>query len=62
MTKKKNKKSVAYWLRVFGFMKREKSIKEKMCEAACDLKDKYKKEAREATAQLVIDHEQQLAS
>lgn len=55
----KNKRGVLYWLQLFGFIKRQKSIKEKMCEAACDLKERYKQEAREATKTLRSTYEKQ---
>lgn len=50
-------KKIDYWLRLFGFKKREKTIKEKMCEAAKDKCQQYKQEAREATNILVKEYE-----
>jgi hypothetical protein len=45
-------KRLDYWLHFFGFKNREKSIKEKMCEATNDLVKEYKAEARQATREL----------
>lgn len=60
---RKISKKVSFWLHFFGFAKREKSIKEKMCEATIDLCKQYKEEAREATRQLrmQLETEKQVA-
>ena len=46
---------IDHWLQIFGFRKKQKSIKEKMCIAACELKERYVKEAKEATANLRME-------
>ena len=58
---KKYGKKLDYWLHFFGFKKREKSIKEKMCEAFIEKTREYKQEAREAVAELRNDYEKQVA-
>lgn len=61
MTKHEKRKfwrRVDHWLHFFGFKKRTRTMKEKMCEVAIDLGKKYKQEAKLATAQLRADHEE----
>lgn len=59
----KKYKQLRYWLHFFGFGKRERSLKEKMCDSAIDLCKQYKEEAREATRQLrsQLETEKQVA-
>lgn len=54
-------KRINYWLRLFGFRKRQESQIEQECNA---LKDKcafYKNEAKEATKMLRLKHQKQTA-